>query len=37
MLLLGAGVALMSLLWFEGVKWGFDRRRKDRSLARGVA
>jgi Ca2+-transporting ATPase len=26
MLLAGAGVALMSLVWFEGVKWGLDRR-----------
>ena len=26
MLLAGAGVALMSLMWFEGVKWGLDRR-----------
>jgi Ca2+-transporting ATPase len=31
MLLLGAGVALMSLLWFEGVKWGLG---PDQRLAR---
>jgi Ca2+-transporting ATPase len=28
MLLIGAGVALMSLLWFEGVKWRLGRRRQ---------
>ncbi len=26
MLLAGAGMTVMSLLWFEGVKWGFGRR-----------
>ncbi len=28
LLLISAGVALLSLLWFEGVKWGLDRRRQ---------
>jgi Ca2+-transporting ATPase len=32
MLLAGAGVALMSLLWFESVKWGLGRRQRARAL-----
>jgi len=32
MLLAGAGVAVVSLLWFQGVTWGFGRWRSDRKL-----
>jgi Ca2+-transporting ATPase len=30
MLLAGAGIAVVSLLWFQGVKWGFSRWPADR-------
>jgi Ca2+-transporting ATPase len=33
-LLLGAGIALLSLIWFQAVKWGFAREH-DRPLATG--
>ena len=29
MLLAGAGVAVVSMVWFQGVKWGFGRWRSD--------
>jgi Ca2+-transporting ATPase len=33
LLLAGVGMAVVSLLWFQGVKWAFARRRPDRKLA----
>jgi len=34
-LLAGAGVAVLSLLWFQSVKWGFGRWRSDRESRPG--
>jgi Ca2+-transporting ATPase len=36
-LLASAGVAMLSLLWFQCVKWGFARWRRDRIFADPVA
>ena len=34
LLLAGVGMAVVSQLWFHGVKWGLDRRRTDRNVSR---